>query len=125
MKLINKNTGKILYEVLGGENLTLDEAIEWAGAEVMENPNPGDPEYIINGEECWYDELMWLPDELADRQAEAVELAKEIRESDEWDSDKLARLCELANMSDEWEAADGETFESVAYEAAEELGVEI
>lgn len=125
MKLINKNTGKTLYEVLGGENLTLDEAIEWAGAEVMKDPTPGDPECIINGEECWYDELLWLPDELADRQVEAIELAKEIRESDEWDNDKLARLCELANMSEEWEAADGETFESIAYEAAEELGVEI
>ena len=37
MKLIDKNTGKTLYSVLGGENLTLDEAIEWAGAEATED----------------------------------------------------------------------------------------
>lgn len=36
MKLIDKNTGKTLYSVLGGENLTLDEAIEWAGAEATD-----------------------------------------------------------------------------------------
>ena len=42
MKLIDKNTGKTLYSVLGGENLTLDEAIEWAGAEATE-----DQTYII------------------------------------------------------------------------------
>lgn len=62
MKLINKTTGKTLYTVLGGENLTLDEAIEWAGAEVFADPNPGDPDYIINGEECWYDDLDWVAD---------------------------------------------------------------
>lgn len=62
MKLINKVTNKTLYTVLGGENLTLDEAIEWAGAEVITDPNPGDPDYIINGEECWYDELDWVVD---------------------------------------------------------------
>lgn len=45
MKLIDKNTGKTLYSVLGGENLTLDEAIEWAGAEATE-----DQTYIIDGE---------------------------------------------------------------------------
>lgn len=55
MKLIDKNTGKTLYAVLGGENLTLDEAIEWAGAEVTEDQN-----YIINGEEYSYEDLDWV-----------------------------------------------------------------
>ena len=53
------------------------------------------------------------------------ELAAEIRSSQEWDLDQLAELCELAGMSEEWEAADGETFEQVAFKAAEKLGVEI
>lgn len=53
------------------------------------------------------------------------ELAAEIREGQEWDLDQLAELCELAGMSEEWEAADGETFEQVAFKAAEKLGVEI
>ena len=55
----------------------------------------------------------------------AQEIAEEIRSAETWDNDLLSELCELAGMSDEWNAADGETFESVAYKAAEKLGVEI
>lgn len=50
----------------------------------------------------------------------AYEIAEEIRNSETWDNDLLTELCEAAGMSDEWNAADGETFE-----AAEKLGVEI
>ena len=57
--------------------------------------------------------------------AEAVELAERIREADEWNSEDLAELCEMAGLEKEWNAADGETFEQVAYKAAEILGVEI
>lgn len=53
------------------------------------------------------------------------ELAEEIRSSQEWNLDQLRELCELADMEAEWEAADGETFEQVAFQAAEKLGVEI
>jgi hypothetical protein len=53
------------------------------------------------------------------------ELAAEIRSSQEWDFDQLRELCELADMESEWESADGETFEQVAFRAAEKLGVEI
>lgn len=52
-------------------------------------------------------------------------IAEIINSSDEWDMDYLAELCDLADMSEEWAAADGETFESVAYKAAERLGVKI
>lgn len=55
----------------------------------------------------------------------ASELAEIIRNSDTWDFEALEELCELAGMSDEWNEADGESFESVAYAAAEALGVEI
>lgn len=55
----------------------------------------------------------------------AYEIAMEIRNSDNYDSNLLAELCELAGMTAEWEAADGETFESVISAAAEKLGVEI
>ena len=55
----------------------------------------------------------------------AQELAAEIRKSQEWDLDQLAELCDLSDMTAEWEAADGETFEQVAFQAAEKLGVEI
>ena len=55
----------------------------------------------------------------------AYEIAEEIRNSETWGNDLLAELCEAAGMYDEWNAADGETFEAVAYKAAEKLGVEI
>lgn len=44
---------------------------------------------------------------------------------DEWDMEACAELCEMAGMSEEWEAADGDTFESVVYAAAEKLGIQI
>lgn len=55
----------------------------------------------------------------------AFEIAEMIRKSDTWNFELLAELCELADMSDEWKEADGETFESVAFAAADKLGVEI
>lgn len=55
----------------------------------------------------------------------AAEVAEIIRSADTWDMDALAELCELADMAEEWETADGETFEQVAFAAAEKLGVEI
>lgn len=56
---------------------------------------------------------------------EAMELAARIRKADTWDEDDCKELCDLAGLSDEWKEADGDTFESVLYKAAEILGVEI
>ena len=56
---------------------------------------------------------------------EAEQIAERIRTADEWSIDDCAGLCELAGLDEEWEEADGETFESVVYRAAEILGVEI
>ena len=55
----------------------------------------------------------------------AQEIAKSLDESGVWIPELCRELCELADMSAEWEAADGETFESVVYDAAEKLGVHI
>ena len=55
----------------------------------------------------------------------AYEIAQELNNSNEWNAELLAELCELAGLSEEWSNADGETFESVAYKAADILGVEI
>lgn len=55
----------------------------------------------------------------------AKKLAEAIRNSDIWDMDALAELCALADMEEEWEAADGDSFEQVAFAAAEKLGVEL
>ena len=55
----------------------------------------------------------------------AEALAAEIRSRDTWDLDELAELCRLADMEEQWSEADGDSFESVAFAAAEKLGVEI
>lgn len=55
----------------------------------------------------------------------AQEIAKELNKSGEWIHDLCEELCELADMTEEWKAADGETFETVVYSAAEKLGVSI
>lgn len=55
----------------------------------------------------------------------AKEIAQEIKKSQEWNNELLAELCKLADMTAEWETADGESFEQVVYAAAEKLGVDI
>lgn len=56
---------------------------------------------------------------------DAKQIAAEIRKSEMWDGSLLAELCKVAGMTAEWDAADGDTFESVAFIAAEKLGIEI
>ena len=56
---------------------------------------------------------------------ETEELAKVQREIGTWDADILEELCHRADMEEEWDNADGESFEAVAYAAAKKLGVEI
>lgn len=46
-----------------------------------------------------------------------VELAKKINNAQDWDMDDCKALCEALGMGDEWEAADGETWESVVEKA--------
>lgn len=57
--------------------------------------------------------------------ADAEELAALIRDEPVWDMELLRLLCDMAGMLDEWTAADGDTFEQVAFAAAEKLGVEL
>lgn len=56
---------------------------------------------------------------------EVLDLAKRIKESVEWIYEDLELLCEIAGIEEEWKSSDGETFEAVAFKAAEKLGVEI
>lgn len=46
-----------------------------------------------------------------------IALAKKIDNAQEWGMDDCKALCEALDMGDEWEAADGETFESVVEKA--------
>lgn len=52
-------------------------------------------------------------------------IAEALRSADTWDMDSARELCELAGMTREFDASDGETFESVIYAAADKLGVEV
>lgn len=58
---------------------------------------------------------------------EATELAEAIRDAHDWESceDECKRLCEMAGLSEEWENADGETFEGVLDRAADKLHVRL
>ncbi len=57
----------------------------------------------------------------------AIELAEVIRDAHDWESceDECRQLCEMAGMADEWDNADGETFEGVLDRAAAKLHVRI
>ena len=63
--------------------------------------------------------------ELEMKYMDADEIAENLRSADTWDAELCAALCEEAGMTAEWEAADGDTFESVVEAAAAKLGVEI
>ena len=58
---------------------------------------------------------------------EATKLAEAIRDAHDWESckDECRQLCEMAGMADEWDNADGETFEGVLDRAAAKLRVRI
>lgn len=58
---------------------------------------------------------------------EAIELAETIRDAHDWESckDECRQLCDMAGLSEEWENADGETFEGVLDRAADKLHVNI
>lgn len=58
---------------------------------------------------------------------EATELAETIRDAHDWESckDECRQLCDMAGMADEWDNADGETFEGVLDRAADKLHVRI
>lgn len=55
------------------------------------------------------------------------EIAETIKNAQTWADveAEIRAICEAADMIEEYEAADGESFEGVIYKAAEILGVEI
>lgn len=57
--------------------------------------------------------------------SDILALAEKIRTAAEWNPEDLEALCSAAGMAAEWAAADGDTFEAIAFAAAKKLGVEI
>lgn len=104
------------------ENLTLKNAVALASAlgvkpeDLMEVKKM--KRFAYHGHPGQHPNEAWLAN-LTDK-----ELATKIRNLGEWDADLLYDLCWRADMQEEYDAA-GDDFETVAYAAAEKLGVEI
>lgn len=68
MKIVNTITNEIVAEILGGESLTLDEALNLIGAENVDNmdndrySNDGDNIITPDGKRWWYDDLDYIAD---------------------------------------------------------------
>ncbi len=68
MKIIDKITNETVAEILGGENLTLDQALDLIGAvnvDDMDNDlysNDGDNIITTDGKRWWYDDLYLVAD---------------------------------------------------------------
>lgn len=68
MKIIEKTTGKTVATIIGGENLTLDQALDLIGAvnvDDMDNDlhsNDGDNIITPDGKRWWYDDLDYIAD---------------------------------------------------------------
>ena len=68
MKIVNTITNEIVAEILGGENLTLDEALNLIGAENVDNmdndrySNDGDNIITPDGKRWWYNDLDYIAD---------------------------------------------------------------
>ena len=60
-----------------------------------------------------------------DHDVTAEDIACVLRHSGEWDMDLCAELCKMADMADEWEAADDTSYEDVLDAAAHKLDVEL
>ena len=96
-----------------------------------------DVDYCIEQMEDWKNCTNdYIDDEDPDgnRYVDAVVLLEEdsteltayrIRHNGEWNPDDCRRLCELADMADEYDNADSDTVEDVVSAAADKLGVEI
>lgn len=56
---------------------------------------------------------------------EVKDIARKIRNSDEWLLDECRKLCDAADMLEDWDNADGDTFEDVVFAAADKLGIDI
>ena len=86
-------------------------------------------DYSFWGYDGNFESKRWLEEREAyqERKEKAEPIAEAIRYADDWSSvsTELEELCKLAGMEVEWQQADGDTFESVAEAAADELGVEI
>ena len=112
-----------LQALAGGD----DPAKDWDGNELHELPAEA-AEEIEAGQLVADERGVYVANaginaqvELSDSEAEAI--AQELRASDTWIPELCERLCRLAGLETEWQAA--ETCEEITEQAADVLGVEI
>lgn len=66
MKIINTQTAKTLCRILGGEGLTLDEALALSDMETAQTNDTGETVWIDNdGAENWYEDMELVDDKEA------------------------------------------------------------
>lgn len=66
MKIINTQTGKTLCRILGGEGLTLDEALALSDMETAQTNDTGETVWIdADDEENWYEDMELVDDKEA------------------------------------------------------------
>lgn len=109
----------------------LPDKVAWCGDELIADVDyewKGNLDEIIGNAYAWLfendDEDDWI-DTASVRALTDEELASRIYYADEWEEDALTELCRRAGLESEWDEADGDTFEDVAFKAADILGVKI
>lgn len=90
---------------------------DWYGSPIYENK--------IDSVEWWLSDIAKNIFDRLDDEDQAVAVAGAIQADDEWNFDLLEKLCKLAGMEEEWLNRTEDTFEGIAYKAAEKLGVEL
>lgn len=110
MKLINVKNGYTVcdgFKLDWGPDYPWDEALADLIRETAEDEGVG------------FDDIKLLDDMTAE------EIAEALRNGSEWNFDLAEALCAEADMDEEWEARDADTFEAVIEAAADKLGVDI
>ena len=125
-------------EVVTNHSISLDDALDLLGAERPEKEYFDDPDLRINGQEYWSGDLrMELADDYVNTliyaghpdEYDTETLATFVRNAGTWDDPNvpecLAELADRADVSDEWEHADGDTFEDVIRKMQNILNVDL
>ena len=55
MRIIQKSTGKTIFQITGGENMTIDEAIKLADIHIIEDDADREPGY-------YFEDLLYIID---------------------------------------------------------------
>lgn len=63
MHIISRYDKTKIAHIITNHSMTLDEAIDLMAYEIVDKEYDDDPDCIINGVECWYDDLDIVNDD--------------------------------------------------------------